>query len=61
MAERGFVVYDVSGFYRRESDDALFQLDLLFVRESSKLRARKFFWKLESKFASASSEVDAHS
>ncbi len=50
MQTRGFVAYDVCGFYRRESDGALFMLDLLFVREDSALRAKKPFWNLESQF-----------
>ena len=51
MAARGFLVYDISGFYRRESDDALYMVDLLFVRESSALRSRKLFWKAEAQYA----------
>ena len=50
MRSRGFVVYDVSGFYRRESDDALYMVDLLFVTENSALRSKKYFWNLEAKF-----------
>ena len=48
MAARHFVVYDVSGFFRRESDDALFRIVLLFVRESSALRSKKRFWNWEA-------------
>jgi FkbM family methyltransferase len=48
MAARHFVVYDVSGFFRRESDDALYRIVLLFVRESSALRSRKRFWNWEA-------------
>jgi FkbM family methyltransferase len=33
MRERGFVWYDVLGIYRRPSDDALAQMDFLFLRE----------------------------
>ena len=47
MAARNFVVYDVSGFFRRESDHALYRIVLLFVRESSGLRAKKPFWNWE--------------
>ncbi len=54
MRERGFVVYDIGGLYRRESDDTLYMVDLLFVPESSALRSRKHFWKLEAKFEEAS-------
>jgi FkbM family methyltransferase len=39
MRERGFVWYDVAGIYRRKHDDALGQMDLLFVREDHPLRA----------------------
>jgi FkbM family methyltransferase len=47
MQARSFVVYDISGFYRRESDHALFRMVTLFVRESSPLRSRKHFWNWE--------------
>jgi FkbM family methyltransferase len=50
MLARGFLAYDVCGFYRRESDDALYMVDLLFVREGSSLRSKKPFWNLESQF-----------
>jgi FkbM family methyltransferase len=52
MQSRGFVAYDVCGFYRRESDHALYMLDLLFVREASPLRSKKHFWNLEASFPS---------
>jgi FkbM family methyltransferase len=48
MAARNFVVYDVSGFFRRESDSALYRIVLLFVRESSALRSKKRFWNWEA-------------
>jgi FkbM family methyltransferase len=54
MQSRGFVVYDIAGFYRRESDDALYMVDLLFTRESSALRSKKRFWNLEAQFEAAS-------
>jgi hypothetical protein len=44
MAERGFVVFDFCGQARRETDHALFQTDIAFVRRESPLRARKKFW-----------------
>lgn len=50
MRERGFIAYDVCGFYRRETDDALYMLDLLFAREGSALRSQKPFWNLEAQF-----------
>jgi len=55
MKERGFVVYDLSGFYRRQSDDALYMVDLLFVREGSALRSKKPFWNIEAQFDPAPS------
>ncbi len=39
LRQRGFVVYDVLGGGRRPLDSALAQLDLLFVKENSGLRA----------------------
>ena len=44
MQSRGFVAYDIAGFYRRVSDDALFMVDILFALENSALRAKKPFW-----------------
>ncbi len=38
MKSRGFVVFDLLGFARRPLDDALAQIDLLFVPENSPLR-----------------------
>jgi FkbM family methyltransferase len=44
MNEQGFVAFDFCGQSRRESDRALFQTDVAFVRRESDLRAhRKFF------------------
>lgn len=39
LRQRGFVVYDLLGGGRRPLDNALAQLDLLFVKENSPLRA----------------------
>ena len=39
LRQKGFVVYDVLGGGRRPLDSALAQLDLLFVKEDSSLRA----------------------
>src|SRR2546422_465251 len=47
MKAIGFVVYDICGQLRRAADEALFQADLLFVREDSTLRASKQFWSHE--------------
>lgn len=38
MNEHGFVVYDFCGQMRRDSDGALFQIDVIFARENSALR-----------------------
>jgi FkbM family methyltransferase len=38
MREHGFVLYDVAGVLRRPLDDALGQMDLVFVREDHPLR-----------------------
>lgn len=53
MHARNFVVYDVSGFFRRESDAALYRIVLLFVQESSALRSKKHFWKREAEWEMA--------
>jgi FkbM family methyltransferase len=46
MAERRFVAYDFCHMFRRQSDDAAFQVDVLFVRQDSMLRSeRPFFIK----------------
>jgi FkbM family methyltransferase len=37
MAERQFRVYDISSLYRRPYDDALWQVDMMFVRMDSPL------------------------
>lgn len=39
MTDKGFAWYDVMGIYRRPADDALAQLDLMFVRSDHPLRA----------------------
>lgn len=44
MAAAGFVAYDFCGQSRRETDRALFQTDVVFVKPGSALRARKKFW-----------------
>lgn len=47
MNEAGFVVFDFCGQLRRESDHALFQTDIAFVRRESNLRAPRKFWLKE--------------
>jgi FkbM family methyltransferase len=44
MTTAGFAVYDFCGEHRRESDNALFQTDVVFVKTNSQLRARRKFW-----------------
>jgi len=41
LATRGFVAYDIAGLTRRPLDDALWQIDAVFVREDGALRADK--------------------
>lgn len=49
MTDAGFLVYDICGQHRRESDGALFQVDVIFVRAESSLRTAKPFWLAETK------------
>jgi FkbM family methyltransferase len=44
MQERQFLVYDFCHLFRRQSDDAAFQVDVLFARENSPLRSEKPFF-----------------
>lgn len=49
MHERGYVPYDIVGFYRRRKDHALGQCDMVFALKNSPLReyrglTRKFDW-----------------
>ena len=39
LKQRGFAWYDVMGIYRRPSDDALAQMDLMFVQQDHALRS----------------------
>lgn len=41
LNERGFVAFDVCGLARRPLDDALWQIDMIFVRSADPLRADK--------------------
>ncbi|HTS48431.1 MAG TPA: FkbM family methyltransferase [Bryobacteraceae bacterium] len=47
MSEAGYALFDICDQARRESDDALFQADILFAKADSKLRAKKPFWRAE--------------
>jgi hypothetical protein len=47
MNKEGFLVFDFCGQFRRESDFALFQTDVAFVRRESSLRAPRRFWLSE--------------
>ena len=44
MEQSGFAVYDFCGQFRRQTDQTLFQTDVVFVRHDSDLRARRAFW-----------------
>jgi FkbM family methyltransferase len=48
MTESGFAAYDFCGEHRRESDNALFQTDIVFTKANSQLRAKKKFWLAEA-------------
>lgn len=43
MQSRGFALYDIVDFLYRPIDQALWQVDLVFVKESSSLRSRRTF------------------
>lgn len=47
LAERGFLPFDICGGLRRYADNALFQTDIIFVRNDSNLRAKRKFWPNE--------------
>jgi FkbM family methyltransferase len=51
MARAGFLVYDFCGQARRESDNTLFQTDVVFTKAASKLRAPRPFWLHETQQA----------
>jgi FkbM family methyltransferase len=46
LAERRFLVYDLCALHRRQSDHAVFQVDVLFAREDSALRTERPFFNL---------------
>ena len=43
LHERDFLLYDICDIYRRASDSAIYQLDVIFVRRDSPLRYRRDF------------------
>jgi len=47
MAEAGYAVFDICDHMRRQTDDALFEIDVLFAKSNSKFRAQKAFWLAE--------------
>ena len=49
MAHVGFVTYDFCSFWRRQSDETAFQVDVIFVRENSMLRSQKAFFTMNHK------------
>lgn len=48
LDRQGLRLYDVCGQSRRQSDDTLFQLDLVLVREDSVLRRPRKFWNQQA-------------
>jgi len=44
MTDIGFAVYDVCWLHRRQSDEAAFQADIIFVRNDSALRSENAFF-----------------
>lgn len=48
LCEHGFVPYDIGDMMRRHEDRALFQCDMIFVREDSPIRARRKFYNHET-------------
>jgi FkbM family methyltransferase len=47
MAAREFLAFDFCGQLRRQTDDTLFQTDVVFVKKDSALRAPRRFWRGE--------------
>lgn len=47
MTARGFLPFDIGDVMRRYEDSAMFQCDMIFVREDSQLRARRRFYEYE--------------
>ena len=44
MADREFVAFDFCGQTRRQTDDTLFQTDVVFKKDSSLRAPRRFWW-----------------
>jgi FkbM family methyltransferase len=44
LKDRGFVVYDTMGLLRLPKDDALAQMDLMFLRADHRLRGPRTWW-----------------
>jgi FkbM family methyltransferase len=53
MERAGFLAYDFCGQARRESDNTLFQTDVVFTKAASNLRAPRPFWLHEARHAGA--------
>ena len=53
MDDAGFCAYDFCGAWRRQTDGTLFQIDVVFVRRESPLRAYKKFWINEPEMRSS--------
>ncbi len=51
LARKGFVAYDVAGLQYRPLDGALIQVDLAFVRDAGRFRARHTYAKPEQRAA----------
>jgi FkbM family methyltransferase len=47
LAKRDFLAFDICDGWRRSSDQALAQTDMIFVRADSDLRAKRKFWDHE--------------
>jgi FkbM family methyltransferase len=48
MDGAGFAAYDFCGQFRRQTDEALFQTDVVFVTKGSELRRTRRFWLREA-------------
>jgi len=45
LSDRGYALHDICNFMRRPLDDALWQSDMIFVRNNSSLRDSKLWQK----------------